>query len=120
MPKQSLPHRLYAAAGAQQEEIIMLRVTLTVKCGDTYTLELPGSVAEILKSPAPYFLAYGSAAVQFGTSDTSLNEQLERKLQDAVEGGILQLNLLANILDQMDDERLALLRDNLPDAPCGW
>ena len=96
----------------------MLNLTLTTQSGKTQGLILPIRVEDIVQRSMPYYLAYGKVSVTFGTPDTELNEKLGSLMPNAVEGGVQELNLLAYILDRMDEKRLALLRDNLPDEPC--
>ncbi|WP_444658517.1 hypothetical protein ACRQV7_13270 [Caproiciproducens sp. R2] len=96
----------------------MLNLTLTTQSGKTQDLNLPLRVEDIVQRPMPFYLAYGKATATFETPDADLNEKLGSLMPNAVEGGVQELNLLAYILDRMDEKRLALLRGNLPDEPC--
>jgi len=96
----------------------MLNLKLTTPSGKTQDLSLPLRVEDIVQRPMPFYLAYGKVTATFETPDADLNEKLGSLMPNAVEGGIQELNLLAYILDRMDEKRLALLRDNLPDEPC--
>ena len=96
----------------------MLNLKLTTPSGKMQVLSLPLRVEDIVQRPMPFYLAYGKVTATFETPDTELNEKLGSLMPNAVEGGVQELNLLAYILDRMDEKRLALLRDNLPDEPC--
>ncbi len=96
----------------------MLNLKLTTPSGKTQDLSLPLRVEDIVQRPMPFYLAYGKVTATFETPDAGLNEKLGSLMPNAVEGGVQELNLLAYILDRMDEKRLALLRDNLPDEPC--
>lgn len=97
----------------------MIHMTLAIKNGDSQKLDLPVKVEDVLTRPMPYYLAYGKATVEFATPDTELNEALNDLMAETVEGGVQELSLLAYLLGRMDDQRLELLRNNLPDEPCG-
>jgi hypothetical protein len=96
----------------------MIHITLTTRNGDRQELDLPVKVADILQRPVPYYLAYGHATVEFETPHQQLNERLNRCVPETIDGGIKELSLLAYILGRMDDQRLELLSQNLPDEPC--
>ena len=96
----------------------MIHVTLTTQSGSRQTLELPLRVEDILQKSVPYYLAYGAASITFDTPDKELNKALEERMPESIEGGVEELNFLAYTLRCMDDQRLAALRENLPDMPC--
>ena len=95
----------------------MSYVTLTTENGDTHELSLPLCAEEFLNKPAPYYLAYGTAAAAFDTPDKALNEALSNCLPEQIKGGIQELSLLAYILDRADEDGLARLKASLPETP---
>jgi hypothetical protein len=93
----------------------MSHATLTTRNGDTLELSLPLCAEGFLKSPAPYFLAYGKAEVSFDTSDEALNQALSGGMPQ--EANIKEISLLAYILEKADEEKLTQIKENLPKNP---
>lgn len=96
----------------------MIHVMLTTQSGDQQEINLPIAVEDVLKKPMPYYLVYGRAEITFETSNQQLNESLRQCIPDSIEGGMQELSLLAHLLGRMNDQRLELLNENLPDTPC--
>lgn len=91
----------------------MSHVTLTTRNGDTQELFLPLRMEEFLKSPVPYFIAYGKAEVCFDTPDEALNGALADRMPQ--EANIRELSLLAYILEKADEEKLAQIKEKIPE-----
>jgi hypothetical protein len=93
----------------------MSHATLTTRNGDTLEISLPLRAEEFLKSPAPYFLAYGKAEVSFDTPDEALSKALSDSLPQ--EANIKEISLLAYILEKANEEKLTQIKENLPENP---
>lgn len=96
-----------------------MQLTLTRKNGESHALSLPLQAEEFLQRPAPYYLAYGQAAVIVDTPDEELNEMLANCLPEKLDGGVQELSLLAYALGKMDEEQLSALKEHLPEEPTG-
>ena len=97
----------------------MNHVTLKTKNGDVQELSLPLKAAEYLRKPVPSYLAYGHATVSIETPDEMLNEVLTACLTENATYSIKELSLLAYILDRMDEQGLARLKEHLPERAGG-
>ena len=91
----------------------MSHVTLTTRNGGTQEISLPLVAEEFLKSPVPYYIAYGTAAAFFDTPDEALNQALSDSMPQ--EAGIREMSLLAYILEKADNEKLAQIKEKLPE-----
>lgn len=97
----------------------MIHVTMTHPFRETLELDLPVPIEALVQREVLAQLAYGNAGnLEFKTPDPGLNAGLSRCLPNGNKFGNKELCLLAYLLKRMDGQRLALLRDNLPEGPC--
>lgn len=97
----------------------MIHITLTHPNRETLELDLPVPISTIVRREVLAQLAYGRAEnLAFKTPETDLNAGLSRCLRESPEGEKKGLYMLAYLLKRMDGQRLALLRDSLPEGPC--
>lgn len=97
----------------------MIHITLTHPNRETLELDLPIPISKLVRREVLAQLAYGRVEnMEFKTPDADLNAGLSRCLPECQEGGKKGLCMLAYLLKHMDKQRLALLREHLPDRPC--
>ena len=97
----------------------MIRATLTHPFREPLELDLPAPIETLVRRETLAQLAWGQAgSLEFRTPDPGLNAGLSRCLPEGSQSGNKELCMLAYLLKRMDGQRLALLRDNLPDGPC--